>query len=159
METHTKHENARAHPYRTLTVMTLGSYIAMYALMYAMVDRVANVYYSLNQAYMAGLMTAPMVLLELVLMRRMYTNTRANIAIVTAAAAAFTTCLVLIRSQGGISDEQFLRSMIPHHASAILMCEQAPVHDPDIQALCRRITTSQQSEIDLMKAKLAALDD
>ena len=49
--------------------------------MYAMVDSFANVYPNLNQAYMAALMTAPMVLIELAVMRGMYTNTRANIAI------------------------------------------------------------------------------
>jgi uncharacterized protein (DUF305 family) len=48
--------------------------------------------------------------------------------------------------------------MIPHHAGAILMCEEAPIHDAEIQALCRSIISSQQSEIDQMKAKLSALD-
>jgi hypothetical protein len=38
------------------------SFISMYVLMYAMVDRFANVYPNFNQFYMAGLMTAPMVL-------------------------------------------------------------------------------------------------
>ena len=41
----------------------------MYALMYAMVNTFANVYATVNQAYMAGLMTAPMVVIELVVMR------------------------------------------------------------------------------------------
>ena len=44
--------------------------------------------------------------------------------------------------------------MIPHHAGAILMCKQASLHDPEIKELYRRIGASQQSEIDLMKAKL-----
>jgi uncharacterized protein (DUF305 family) len=62
---------------------------------------------------------------------------------------------MLIREQTGIGDRQFLRSMIPHHASAILMCEEAPIVDPDIRLLCRGIVTSQQSEITQMKALLA----
>jgi hypothetical protein len=39
-----------------------------------MVDRFANVYPNLNQFYMAGLMAAPMVLIELALMGHMYPN-------------------------------------------------------------------------------------
>ena len=48
--------------------MAALSFVAMYVLMYAMVDRVANVHPNLNQLYMAALMTAPMIVLELVLM-------------------------------------------------------------------------------------------
>jgi uncharacterized protein (DUF305 family) len=29
-------------------------------------------------------------------------------------------------TQGAVGDDQFLRSMIPHHSGAILMCEQGP---------------------------------
>ena len=47
--------------------------------------------------------------------------------------------------------------MIPHHAGAILMCEQAPLQDSEIKALCKNIVSGQQSEIDQMKAKLEAL--
>lgn len=37
----------------------------MHVLMYAMVDRLANVYPNFHQFYMAGLMTAAMVVIEL----------------------------------------------------------------------------------------------
>ena len=65
---------------------------------------------------------------------------------------------LFIRNQTAISDTEFLKSMIPHHGGAILMCEKAPIEDPEIQALCRNIISSQQSEIDQMKAKLAELE-
>lgn len=39
--------------------MAVLSFIVMYFLMYAMVDVTANVFNSLNQVYMAGLMHAP----------------------------------------------------------------------------------------------------
>lgn len=45
--------------------MTLLSFAAMYVLMYAMVDRFGNVFNNVNQVYMAGLMAAAMVLIEL----------------------------------------------------------------------------------------------
>ena len=63
----------------------------------------------------------------------------------------------LIRRQIAIGDRQFLRSMIPHHAGAILMCEQASLQDSEIKALCKNIVLGQQAEIDQMKAKLSAL--
>jgi uncharacterized protein (DUF305 family) len=130
----------------------------MYVLMYAMVDRLANVYASFNQAYMAGLMAAPMVLIELLVMRRMYRSLRTNVIVAAASVLVLLLCFAAIRAQVGISDRQFLRSMIPHHAGAILMCEQASVRDPEIRDLCDRIRAGQQAEIDLMKAKLKALD-
>ena len=143
--------------YTKLGVMAALSFVAMYLLMYAMVDRYSNVYPQLSQAYMAGLMTAPMVLFELMLMRAMYENGRRNAWIATTAVLAALACFVMIRRQVAISDEQFLKSMIPHHAAALLMCERAPTEDPDVEDLCRRILLSQQSEIDEMKAKLEEL--
>jgi uncharacterized protein (DUF305 family) len=68
-------------------------------------------------------------------------------------------CFAFIRQQTGVSDRQFLRSMIPHHASAILMCKQAPIRDTEIASLCRTIISGQQAEIDQMKAKLGLLHD
>ena len=43
-----------------------------------------------------------------------------------------------------VADTQFLKSMIPHHAGAILMCEKAPI--ADIKELCQKIIASQRSE-------------
>jgi uncharacterized protein (DUF305 family) len=63
----------------------------------------------------------------------------------------------MIRQQTLIGNTQFLRSMIPHHAGAILMCEEAPIVDSEIKTLCEKIKSSQQSEIDQMKAILSRL--
>mgnify|MGYP001561423590 CR=1 FL=1 len=151
------HSMSNKH-YGRLLLMIAVSFASMYVLMYAMVDTFANVYSSFNQFYMAGLMTAPMAIIELVLMGAMYQNKKLNALIAAASLVALTGFWILIRQQAAISDEQFLRSMIPHHAGAILMCEKAPLHDTEIKALCRGIISGQQSEIDLMKAKLSQLD-
>ena len=45
--------------------------------------------------------------------------------------------------------------MIPDHPSAILMCEQASITDPEIQKLCTQIVRSQQDEIAQMQRMLA----
>ncbi len=138
--------------------MVLLSFVAMYILMFSMANVFANVYPSFNQLYMAGLMTAPMVLFEMFLMGAMYQKKKLNLAIVAVALLALIGFFFAIRYQVGVSDEEFLKSMIPHHAGAILMCENASIHDPDIKELCSGILSGQQSEVDWMKAKLSELE-
>lgn len=140
--------------YLRLLGMTVLSFIAMYILMYSMVNAFGNVFNSVNQVYMAGLMAAPMVLIELALMGQMYENKRLNVIIATTAVVALIGFFLLIRYQAGVEDRQFLRSMIPHHAGAILMCEQAQLQSTETRELCRSIITSQQEEIAKMKALL-----
>ena len=108
----------------------------MYVLMYAMVNTFSNVYPNWNQFYMAGLMTAPMVVIELSLMNAMFGNRRLNALIFAAGVVALIAFYTAIRQQAAISDEQFLKSMIPHHSGAILMCERASIRDPELKKLC-----------------------
>lgn len=143
--------------YLQLGYMTVVMFVAMYLLMYAMVDRFENVYPNLNQFYMAGVMTAPMVVIELVVMREMYKNRAANIAVVILSVLAFAAFWVGIRQQVAVTDQQFLKSMIPHHAGAILMCEEAPIEDAEIKSLCQNILRGQQSEIAQMKTIMSRL--
>ena len=144
--------------YKRLAAMTLLSFLAMYVLMYAMVDSVAHVYNNVNQVYMAGLMASPMVLIELWLMRSMYENRRLNVIVAVAALAIGAGCFLGIRQQTAVSDRQFLRSMIPHHGGAILMCNEAPLQHPEVRALCGPIISSQTNEIAIMQ-RLLARDD
>lgn len=155
---HARAGRAGGH-YGRLLAMILLSFLAMYALMYAMVNAFDNVFNNVNQFYMAGLMAAPMMLIELVLMSRMYPNKALNAVLAVASIALMILFWLGIRQQVAVSDRQFLRSMIPHHAGAILMCENNRLSDPELQQLCRGIVTSQQSEIDLMKAKLEQRPD
>jgi dipeptide/tripeptide permease len=140
--------------YHHLIVMAVLSLLSMYFLMYAMVDRPANVYGNLNQLFMAGLMTAPMVLLELVVMRGMYPDRKRNALIAAISLAVGVVMFVFIRQQTAIADEQFLRSMIPHHSGAILMCQRATLSDERLRELCDSIISSQRAEIELMSAML-----
>jgi uncharacterized protein (DUF305 family) len=73
-------------------------------------------------------------------------------------ASSRSCVLAATQQQVEVSDTQFLRSMIPHHAGAILMCEESPIQDAEIEALCSAIISSHQAEIDQMKTKLRALD-
>jgi hypothetical protein len=142
--------------YVNLLLMTIVSFIAMYILMYIMVDTFANVYTNLNQFYMAGVMTIPMILIEFFFMGSMYSNKKLNALIIGVSLVVFILLIFFIRRQTAITDKEFLRSMIPHHASALLMC-RANIQDPEIKQLCKNIGSSQQAEIDFMKSKLEAI--
>lgn len=131
-----------------LIVMTILHFGIMYMLMYMMVYKFADVYPNLNQVYMAGIMTAPMLVLEMLFMGSMYKNK--NI-IVLMAVLVMAVLFIFIRKQTGINDKQFLKSMIPHHSGAILMCKNANINDFEIKELCQKIISSQQTEIDQMK--------
>jgi Domain of unknown function (DUF305) len=145
------------HHYRRFLIMIVLHFIAMYVFMYAMVNVFGNVFNSFNQVYMAALMTASMILIELPLMSSMYKSKKLNTIILVVGAVVLIGSWFAIRQQAAISDRQFLRSMIPHHAGAILMCEKASVQDQEIRTLCRNIISGQQAEIDQMKAKLDQL--
>lgn len=134
--------------------MVVLSFVAMYILMYAMVDRLDNMLPNINQFYMAGLMTSAMVVIEIAIMSMMYDNRKLNIIIIVLSLLALIGCYAGIREQVGVSDKQFLKSMIPHHAAAILMCKSADLSDPEIKQLCNKIIAGQQTEIDQMQAKL-----
>ena len=148
------HGSAGGHYGRFAWMLGL-SFVAMYVLMYAMVDRLGNAVPNINQFYMAGLMTAPMAILEILLMARMYPDKRKNTTILLLGAVVLAACWFGIRAQAGVGDRQFLKSMIPHHAGAILMCEQASLTKPDVRALCDGIVKAQEEEIAHMRALLA----
>ena len=144
--------------YLRLAAMIVLSFISMYVLMYAMVNTFGDVYNSLNQVYMAGLMTAPMVVIEVLLMSGMYKNKKLNVLFTAGSCVAGIAFFLFIRQQTAISDRQFLRSMIPHHSGAILMCNEASLQDQRLLELCKTIMTGQQQEIDQMRAILGDLN-
>ena len=126
--------------------------------MYSMVDSFANVISNVNQFYMAGLMTMPMIIIEMILMSGMYKNKKLNAFLLCISSIALVAFYIFIRQQTGVSDKQFLKSMIPHHGAAILMVEQASLNDPEIKKLAEGIIKAQQAEIAQMKAKLKELE-
>ncbi len=152
-----EHGGMSSGHYGRLLVMIALSYIAMYAFMYSMVNAFENVYLNLNNVYMAGLMAAPMLVIELVVMGAMYGNKKVNTALIAGGLIALAVLWIFMRQQTAVGDTQFLRSMIPHHAGAILMCRKAPIADAEIKDLCKEIVSSQQREIDQMKDILARL--
>jgi hypothetical protein len=143
------------NPLGTLIFMSVLHFISMYALMYMMVDRLENVLPNLNQVYMAAVMTAPMVIFEVLLMGSMFPGKTLKAGLIGAGSIALVVFSLLIRNQTAIGDKELLRSMIPHHAGAILMCEKARLEDPENIRLCRLIIETQKQEIGIMKRKLS----
>lgn len=141
--------------YVSLAVQTIVSGVIMYLVMFVMIDSLASFYNNLNMFYMTLMMVAPMVVLMILAMRHMFPSKGANATLLAVAVVAFIGSFALIRSQGTIGDVQFLRSMIPHHSGAILMCREASIRDPEIKTLCGEIIRSQAREIEQMKAILA----
>ena len=76
--------------------------------------------------------------------------------------AVFVLSLVGIRAQGLVGDRQFLRSMIPHHSGALLMCNRSALRDTEVRDLCfgpDGIVTGQTREIAQMRAIQDRLSD
>lgn len=157
---HTMPHSGATHEghYGKLALMAILSFASMYVLMYSMVDRFANVVPNVNQFYMAGLMTMPMLIIEVLLMSAMYPDKRRNGLIIAVSTLALVGFFWFIRQQTAVSDRQFVKSMIPHHAAAILMAKEAELKDPELVKLKDDIITAQEKEIAQMKAKLAQLD-
>ena len=138
-------------PYITLFISLCVSYIVMFAIMYSRVNAFENVFISLNQVYMAGLMVSAMLLIMLIVMRSMYKNKKLNYVLLGLGTALVAIFLTLVRTQAAVGNQQFLHSMIPHHAAAILVCQQSSITDPRIQELCTEIVQTQKEEIRIMK--------
>ncbi len=162
MENHNNHQHQagmnHGNIYAKLAIMALLSFVAMYALMYSMVDRFSNVIPNINQFYMAGLMAMPMIIIELIIMWKMYANRKLNTVILGLSTVLLIVFYLCIRQQTAVSDKQFLKSMIPHHAAAILMVKEAKLSDPEVIELGKNIIDAQQKEIEQMKRKIEQLE-
>lgn len=142
-------------PYLKLAIMLALNGVIMYLVMYSMINSFGDFYLNINKFYMTLLMVMPMAVMMLAMMRSMYTNQRLNYALIGASVLLFVLSFAAVRWQGAVGNTQFLKSMIPHHSGAIVMCREADLSDSEIRTLCESIIRSQQSEIDQMKAILA----
>jgi len=143
------------HHYMMLALNLGISLVIMYVAMFAMIWSWGEFLQNINFFYMALVMWAPMAIVMLVTMRSMYRNANLNGLLYLAFGLVFLLSLIAIRDQSLVGNRQFLRSMIPHHSGAILMCQEASISDPEIKQLCQEIIASQKAEIDQMKAILA----
>lgn len=140
--------------YKKLALAISINAVIMYLLTYVMIDTIDHLYLNINRLYMALIMVAPMVIVMLLVMRSMYENEKLNYMLIAAFSGLFILSFYLARTQTPVGNDQFLRSMIPHHSSAILMCQQSEITDSEIINLCEQIVKAQEDEIAQMKAIL-----
>jgi len=140
--------------YRRLGAAVSINAALMFFLTYALIDNTHHFYVNINRIYMAVMMTLPMVVVMLLVMRPMYTNRRLNSLLYVSLTAVFVVVFTLARTQTPVDNIQFLRSMIPHHSSAIVMCQQSTITDPQIIRLCDGIVETQEREIVQMQSIL-----
>jgi hypothetical protein len=156
LKLHQSGQNA-AH-YWHLAGMVGVHFVIMYALMYLMVDSFSDVFLNANNFYMSGAMAAPMAALMLLFMRSMYRDQKLNWLVYGASAVLLVAFVVFTRQQTLVGDKQFLKSMIPHHSGAVLMCDKASITDAEIKGLCAKIVAGQKAEITQMKEILSRLN-
>ena len=149
MQDHSAHSTHGS--YKGLTIELAIDFVIMYFVMYTMIASLNHLYLNINNVYMTLMMVTPMAIVMLVAMRSMFPSKRVNMGIVVGAIIVFVASFIAMRTQAAVGDEQFLRSMIPHHSGAILMCEQSAITDPELAALCEEIVKSQKAEIEQMQ--------
>lgn len=144
--------------YKKFGLMLAVSFVIMYGVMFLNADQFDHVYLNLNRLYMALLMVAPMALVMLAFMSSMYKNKKLNSVIVGLSLVVIVGVLFLLRNQAMVDDKQFMKSMIPHHSSAILVSQEANLTDPEVKKLAQQIIESQEKEIAEMKAILSRME-
>jgi uncharacterized protein (DUF305 family) len=142
-------------PYRKLALALSINAIIMYFVMYSMIAGIEHLYNNLNNVYMTAMMAAPMGIVMLLVMPSMFKHRGLNVGLFAGFGAVLALSFAFMRAQAAIGHEQFLRSMIPHHSGAILMCRQSAISDPEIKRLCDQIVRSQREEIAEMTRILA----
>ena len=140
--------------YKKFSLMMLISFIIMYGVMFLNVDEANHIYISTTRTYMTLLMICPMAIVMMLMMGKMYPNKKLNTGIMLGAVVLFAIVLTGLRTQTPIGDVQYMKAMIPHHSSAILVSKNANLKDPEVMKLAEGIIASQEKEIAEMKAIL-----
>ena len=145
--------------YKRFALMAVAMFVAMYFIMYAMIDGLQNLIPNINNLYMTLLMVSAMLIIEIWIMKGMYQNKKINWAIITVSLAIGIFSWFGIREQLFVVDKEFVKGMIPHHAAAVLMSEKAKLTDPELIELQKNILETQAKEIELMKRKLKEFEN
>ena len=150
-------EKMNQSSYKKFALMMATSFVIMYAIMFLNVAEWDHVMLSTTRTYMTLLMIAPMAITMMLFMWGMYKNKNVNISIIFASILIFIATLYGLRAQESIGDIQYMKAMIPHHSSAILVSKNANLEDPEIKKLAEEIIKAQEEEIAKMKAAISRL--
>jgi uncharacterized protein (DUF305 family) len=119
----------------------------MYGIMFLNVAELDHIYLSTTRTYMSLLMVAPMAISMMLFMWGMYRNKKLNTLIIAGASIVFIVVLTALRTQTPIQDVQYMKAMIPHHSSAILVSENATFEDPETAELAKEIIKAQERKL------------
>lgn len=144
--------------YKKFVIMMLISFLIMYIVMFLNIDKISHYHTSTTRIYMALLMVAPMAVVMMTMMGKMYPDKRINTGIVISGIVLFAVILAALRTQTPIRDIQYMKAMIPHHSSAIMVSKNADIKDPEVKKLSEQIIQSQEKEIAEMEAILNRLE-
>ena len=145
--------------YLKFTAMMVVSLVVMYAVMFLNADVFDHVMLSTTRTYMTILMIAPMAVSMLLFMWKMYKNKVLNYIILGASIVVFVSTLFMLRNQTLIADVQWMKAMIPHHSSAIMVSQKAHLEDPEAIKLAEEIIEAQKREIAQMKKMIDRLEN
>ena len=145
-------------PYRNFLLMILAASVLMFGLMYLNTYQLSHVWFSQTRMFMTFIMAGSMALVMLSFMRKMYSDKRANLAIVIGSAALIGLGLWLVRSQATVGEVAWMKAMIPHHSIAILTSERASIEDPRVRKLADEIIEAQRREISEMEVLIDDLE-
>jgi len=134
-------------------------FLVIYGVMFLNVDDFAHVYLSSSRLYMCLLMVAPLALILLIVMSRLYSNKTANVSIGVGSVAVFMISLYLLRSQPLTGDVEYLKAMIPRHSSSILASKQARLDNLEVRQFAQKIIESRMHEIEEMQAILQRIEN
>ena len=143
--------------YKKFLIMMVMSFVIMYTVMFLNIDKVSHYHTSTTRIYMTLLMIAPMAVVMMGMMGKMYTNKKLNTGIIVLSVVIFIVTLAGLRTQTPISDVQYMKAMIPHHSSAIMVSQEAKIKDPEVKKLSIQIIQSQKKEIAEMEGLLNKL--
>lgn len=145
--------------YTKFGLMMLCSFIFMYAAMFFNVDQFDHIMLSHTRTYMTFIMVAPMAIIMMLFMWGMYKDKLKNAIILSLSIVVFGSCYYLLRDQTTVSDIQYMKAMIPHHSSAIMVSQQARLKDPETIKLSKEIIEAQKKEIAQMKKIIYRLEN
>jgi len=138
------------HTMSTLTMTLISIVAALLSGMWVWADKWADVRLSINDLYMALLMTGWMFLLQGIAMKHSTYTIMGSVLVVAS--------LFVIRFQILVSQDQYLQGMIPHHSMAVFLSkkqiEKSGNNEKILDGLPFSIIQSQRVEIGKMKQML-----
>jgi hypothetical protein len=144
--------------YLKFAIMMATSFVIMYAVMFTNVDQLDHIMLSTTRTYMTILMIAPMAIMMLLFMKGMYTKKTLNYFLLTLMLVIGSSAYYMLRQQVLVDDVAYMKAMIPHHSSAIMVSQKAHFSDPETKQLAKDIIEAQKREIAQMEKIIQRLE-